>query len=120
MPTVVNVVVGDPRDHTWIEAALGPSVELVFVEGGPDLLARLTCGSGHCVILSCDEDEAATLRFVRELRNSGNTMPVIVLGPHTAFRTAVEIARLYATDFLERPVGVHQLRAAVRRAGALG
>jgi DNA-binding NtrC family response regulator len=43
-------------------------------------------------------------------------LPVIVLGSHHAFRTAVDIARLEATDFLERPVSVRQLRAAVRRA----
>jgi DNA-binding NtrC family response regulator len=41
---------------------------------------------------------------------------VIVLGSHRAFRTAVNIARLEATDFLERPVSARQLRAAVRRA----
>ncbi|MDL9998256.1 hypothetical protein QTI24_06555 [Variovorax sp. J22P240] len=104
----------------WIEAALARSAELVFVDGGPDLLARLPRGPGHCLILSCDEDETATLQLVRDLRSSGNTLPVIVLGPHTTFRTAVDIARLDATEFLERPVAVRQLRAAVRRAGALG
>ena len=41
---------------------------------------------------------------------------MIVLGPHSAFRTAVDIARLTRTDFLERPVSVRQLRAALRRA----
>lgn len=120
MPTVGYVVVADPRDRAWIESGLASSVELVFVDGGPDLLARMPRGSGNCLILSCDEDETATLRLVRDLRNSGGTLPVIVLGPHTAFRTAVAIARLDATDFLERPVGVRQLRAAVRRAAALG
>jgi FixJ family two-component response regulator len=54
--------------------------------------------------------------MVRELRAAGATMPVIVLGPYSAFRTAVSIARIEATDFLERPVSVRQLRAAVRRA----
>jgi len=44
------------------------------------------------------------------------SLPVIALGPHTAFREAVDIARLEGTDFLERPVTARQLRAAVRRA----
>lgn len=43
-------------------------------------------------------------------------VPVIVLGPHTAFRSAIDIARLDATDFLERPVSMRQLHAAVCRA----
>lgn len=115
MPTTVYVVVADPRDRAWIESALGRSVELVFLDGGPDLLARMPRRPGHCLILSGDQDEAATLRLVRDLRDSGNTLPVIVLGPYTAFRTAVAIARLDATDFLERPVSVRQLRTAVRR-----
>ena len=54
--------------------------------------------------------------LVRDLRSLGTLTPVIVLGSHTAFRTAVEIARFPATDFLERPVSAHQLRAAVLRA----
>ena len=115
MPTVVYVVVADPRDRAWIESALARTVELVFVDDGPDLLASMPRGPGHCLILSGDEDETATLRLVRDLRSSGNMLPVVVLGPQTAFRTAVAIARLDATDFLERPVSVRQLRAAVRR-----
>ena len=56
------------------------------------------------------------LKLVRELRDRGATLPVIVLGPYSAFRTAVEIARLEATDFLERPVSARQLRTAVSKA----
>ncbi|RZL91618.1 MAG: response regulator [Variovorax sp.] len=118
MPTVAYAVVADPHDRAWIESTLAPSVGLVFVDDGPNLLARMPRGPGHCLIVSCDQDGAAALRLVRDLRNSGSTLPVIALGAHTAFRTAVALARLGATDFLERPVSVRQLRAAVRRAGA--
>jgi DNA-binding NtrC family response regulator len=117
MPINVYVVVADPHDRAWIESAIKHSVDsVVFLDDGPALLANVTHGPGACLITSADEDEAATLRLVRELRRAGATLPVIVLGPHTAFRTAVDIARLEATDFLERPVSVRQLRAAVRRA----
>jgi FixJ family two-component response regulator len=71
---------------------------------------------GACLVASAEPDEAATLKLVRELRGRGATLPVIVLGPDSAFRTAVEIARLEATDFLERPVSARQLRAAVSNA----
>jgi len=55
--------------------------------------------------LTCAEpDAAATLALVRELRARHATLPVVVLGAHSAFRTAVDIARFPATDFLERPV----------------
>lgn len=117
MPTHVYVVVADSHDRAWIESALVGWVDsVVFLDDVDGLLAKPPRGPGHCLIASADEDQAATLRLVRELRNSGANVPVIVLGPHTAFRTAVDIARLDATDFLERPVSVRQLRAAVRRA----
>jgi DNA-binding NtrC family response regulator len=118
MPTTAYVVVADPHDRAWIASALAHELvhAVVFATGDVAELARLPGGPGHCLILTADEDETATLRLVRELRRLGNDLPVIVLGPHSAFRTAVEIARLDATDFLERPVSVRQLRSAIRRA----
>ena len=117
MSTIVHVFGFKPDERVWIESALGRSVDAVaFVDDGEALLASVPGDPGHCLIASADVDGAATLKLVRELRNRGATLPVIVLGPHTAFRTAIDIARLDATDFLERPVSVRQLRASVRRA----
>ncbi len=42
-----------------------------------------------------------------------------MLGPHSAFRTAVDVARLDGTDFLERPVSAQRLRAALRKVTAM-
>ncbi|HEY2255370.1 MAG TPA: hypothetical protein VGI11_07005 [Variovorax sp.] len=117
MPTNVYVIEPSPRERGWIETALAHSVDsIVFVDDSDALLANPPRGPGYCVIASADLDPAATLQMVRDLRCRGEGLPVIVLGPHTAFRTAVEIARLEATDFIERPVSVRQLRAAVHRA----
>ena len=117
MPITVYVIDPDPDERTWIESALAPSVDAVVVlDDGAALLARLPAGEGACLIATAERDETATLELVRGLRGRGATLPVIVLGPHSAFRTAVDIARLEATDFLERPVSVRQLRAAVSKA----
>lgn len=117
MPTTVYVVDPDPAERAWIQASLGRSVAaVVFVDDGRALLANDPGREGACLVASAEPNAAATLELVRELRRRGATLPVIVLGPHSAFRTAVDIARLQATDFLERPVSARQLRAAVRRA----
>ncbi len=72
---------------------------------------------GACLVASVDpEDAAATLAHVRRLRDAGLMLPVIALGPHSTFRTAVDIARLAETDFLERPVSAHRLRLALQAA----
>jgi FixJ family two-component response regulator len=117
MATTVYVVEPDPDEQRWIRSALASSVDaVIFVDDGAVLLASPPCGEGACVIASAEPDPAATLKLVRDLRSSCARLPVIVLGPHTAFRLAVDIARLPATDFLERPVSVRQLRTAVRKA----
>jgi len=117
MPTTAYVVVASSPDRAWIASALVPGLvdAVTFANHDAAQIANLPGGPGDCLILSADEDEASTLRLLRELRRRGNALPVIVLGPHRAFRTAVEIAQLEATDFLERPVSVRQLRAAIRR-----
>jgi FixJ family two-component response regulator len=117
MATTVYVIEPDPDERTWIQSALAPSVDSVVVlDDASALLANPLASEGACLVASAEPDEAATLKLVRELRGRGATLPVIVLGPHSAFRTAVEIARLEATDFLERPASARQLRAAVSKA----
>jgi two-component system, LuxR family, response regulator FixJ len=117
MATTVYVIDPDLDERTWIQLALAPSVDAVIVlENASTLLANPLGCKGACLVASAEPDEAATLKLVRELRGRGATLPVIVLGPHSAFRTPVEIARLEATDFLERPVSARQLRAAVSKA----
>ena len=117
MPTTVYVVAAPQADRRWIEPALARATgtDTVFLDDEAPLLANPPSGR-CCVIALADANGLATLALVRELRRLGTLLPVIVLGPHTAFRTAVEIARFPATDFLERPVSAHQLRATVLRA----
>lgn len=116
MPTTVYVVVADPAERAWIDAALAPTVDAIVFMDGAALLARSPPCEGACLVAAAEPDAAAALKLVRDLRAMGAMLPVIVLGPHSAFRTAVDIARLAATDFLERPVSARQLRAAVRDA----
>jgi FixJ family two-component response regulator len=118
MPTSAYVVVADLHDRAWIASALTNDLvdSVTYANDDAAQIAGLPGGPGRCLILTADKGEDATLHLVRELRRLGNDIPVIVLGPHNAFRIAVEIARLEATDFLERPVSVRQLRSAVRRA----
>jgi two-component system response regulator FixJ len=116
MATTVYVIDPDLDERTRIQLALAPSGEgVVFLEDASALFANPLGSEGACLVVSAEPDAAATLKLVRDLRGRGATLPVIVLGPHSAFRTAVEIARLEATDFLERPISAWQLRTTVSK-----
>lgn len=117
MGSTAYLVDPDPDERKQIQTILSPTVEVVHgLDDAEALLAVLTGREGACLIVSVEPNEAAALELVRELRLLGSNIPVIAVGSETAFRTATAIARLECTDFLERPLIAHELRAAVGRA----
>lgn len=117
MSATVFVLSPEHDERKWIEATLGLSFgEVVFVVDCAALFARLPAAPPACLVTAAEPDAAGALQLVRELRGQGIPLPVIVLGPHSAFRVAVDIARFPGTDFLERPVSGRQLRLAVGKA----
>jgi FixJ family two-component response regulator len=116
MTATVYVVDPDPDERRWIESVLAPSVAaVVFFEDATALLAHEPIRQDALLVAATEPCGAGALELVRELRRRGVSLPVIALGSHTAFRTAVDIARLESTDFLERPISARELRAAVRK-----
>jgi DNA-binding NtrC family response regulator len=116
MLNTVYVLEPDPAERRWIESALAGQVRtLVLLEDGTTLAARLAAPDGDCLVCGTEPDASTSLALVRSLRRQGVVLPVVMLGPHSAFRTAVDLARLADTDFLERPVSAQRLRAAITR-----
>ena len=117
MAATVYVVDPDPEERKWIESVLAPVVaSVVVLDCGAGLVAHEPLPGEACLVAFADREQVVALELVRELRRAGSRLPVIVLGPLSAFRAAVDIARLEATDFLERPVSARELQGAVRRA----
>jgi DNA-binding NtrC family response regulator len=119
MGTTVYVAAPDPDERRWLESVLAPSVESVRAfDNAAALLGLLQAHEDACLIVAVEPDEASAVALVRELRDIGIALPVIALGPSSAFRTAVSLARLEYTDYIERPISTARIRAAVRRACA--
>lgn len=117
MIDTVYVLERDADDCRWIEAALAGQVrKLIFLHDGSSLLDWLWLQGGDCLLCDTEPDAQAALELVRRLRRNGLPLPVLMIGPHSAFRTAVDVARLAGTDFLQRPLSAQRLRAALRRA----
>jgi DNA-binding NtrC family response regulator len=112
----VYVLEDDAVERRWIESALTDQARaLVFLDDGATLSRRLAEHGGDCLVCGAEPDAAAVLELVRGLRRQGHGLPVVVVGPHSAFRMAVELARLADTDFLQRPVSAQRLRGALQR-----
>ncbi len=119
MRATIYVVDPDPAERRWVETVLAPGADaVVFFADAAALLAHRPIRTDAVLVAATEPAGAGALELVRELRRRGVPLPVIALGPHTAFRTAVDIARLERTDFLERPITPRELRAAVRKASA--
>lgn len=116
MIDTVYVLERDADECRWIESALAGQVrKLIFLDDGRTLLDWLWLQGGDGLLCGAEPDANAALELVRSLRRHGQALPVVMIGPHSAFRTAVELARLPGTDFLQRPLSARRLRAALRR-----
>lgn len=119
MGITVYLAEPDPVQRRWLESTLAPHVEAVRgMDSAAALLGLLHDDEETCLIVDLTPDARAPVALVQQLRELGIAMPVIALGPPTALRSALELARLAATDYLPQPVSAGQLRAAVRRACA--
>jgi DNA-binding NtrC family response regulator len=112
----VYVIEGDAAERRWLESALaGTARRLVFLDGAAALQGRLPAAAGDCLLCSTEPDADAALELVRALRARGEALPVVMTGPYSAFRTAVDLARLAVTDFVETPLSAQRLRQALQR-----
>lgn len=117
MGTVVYLVDPDAEERKWLESALAPGFESVrTLDDAGALPKALSISEGACLVLAVEPDEATAVETVRKLRESGNMIPVVAVGPGTSFQTATRIARFDFTDFLDRPLRAASLRTAIRRA----
>lgn len=116
MKRTAYVLLADAAERARIDAALVRCVDrIVFVAGIDELPEQPAGDEADCLILSAEPPEADAVKTIDALRRHGNSIPVIALGSHAAFRQAVHIARMDATDVLERPVSDRELQQSVRR-----
>lgn len=116
MRKTAYVLLADAAERARIDAALERCVDRVVFLGAIDELPAHSAGDeAGCLILSAEPPETDAVKTIGALRRQGNGIPVIALGSHAAFRQAVHIARMEATDVLERPVSDRELQQAVRR-----
>ncbi len=89
----------------------------VDVAGNGELAAkRLGAKAYDVLLLDVQLPDTDGLTILRQLREQGNAVPVVMMSGHGTIETAVQATQLGAFTFLEKPVGTEQLLLTLRNA----
>ena len=103
---------------------------LVFLHFAADVPAASYASAGEflkvareargCVVTDVRMPEMDGLELIRQLKQIGVVLPVIVMTGHADVPLAVEAMKAGVTDFLEKPFDDEQMLGAIRRALVTG
>ncbi|MEZ4237622.1 MAG: sigma-54 dependent transcriptional regulator [Myxococcota bacterium] len=108
-------------DEELIRWSLGTHLEqegyaVVTAVDGEDCIARVSAEAPGVVLLDLKMPKKDGLTALRELRASGNQVPVVVLTAHGGVESAIEATRLGAVAYLTKPFDVREVALAVDKA----
>jgi DNA-binding NtrC family response regulator len=99
--------------RTALEAA---GYEVAEAPGGAEGLKALAKAPADLVLLDLRMPEPSGLAVLRQLRDAGDDVPVVIVTAHGSLPDAVTSMRLGAVDFLGKPVTPEALRTAAATA----
>ncbi|MBL4889190.1 MAG: sigma-54-dependent Fis family transcriptional regulator [Candidatus Lindowbacteria bacterium] len=79
------------------------------VHDGQAAIEVISKGSIDLLLLDLDMPRKNGLETIKELRQAGNTIPIIMVSGRGTIQTAVEAVKLGADDFIEKPVDDERL-----------
>lgn len=110
----LSVIDPDPVERHRLQSVLSAVAETVAAfENVETFLAQVDALDSEGLVASAALPRL--LALLKWLKRRGVALPVIVLDRDTAFRTAVEIMRAGAADFIESGFDDRHLLAAVRK-----
>lgn len=91
-------------------------IEVRTYESAAEFLAKLKASEGGCIVTDVRMPEISGVDLLRQLRERGSTIPVIVITGHGDVQLAVEAMKIGAADFIEKPFDDEVLLASIRSA----
>jgi DNA-binding NtrC family response regulator len=91
--------------------------EVQLAENAAEARAAREAGRPDMVLLDIWMPDTDGITLLKEWAGNGQlNMPVVMMSGHATIETAVEATRIGALDFLEKPIGMQKLLAAVKKA----
>lgn len=117
LPLRVLVVDDEPAIRRFLRTSLGAQgYQVDEAEDGEPALESIARNHTDMLILDLGLPQLDGFEVIRRLRESGSSLPIIVLSSRTDERGKVAALDLGADDYLTKPFGVDELRARVRAA----
>jgi two-component system CheB/CheR fusion protein len=118
---VIFIVDDDPKVTETMSAALVSRTHKVRAFASCEaFLAAYAPGQTGCLVLDAALPGMSGLELLRHLRDSGATLPAIVITGQGDVAMAVAAMKAGAIDFMEKPVSFTALRLAIEQAMAQG
>ena len=115
MPTRVLVVDDEPAIRRFLRTSLGAQGYIVSeAEDGETANTMLARGATDVLVLDLGLPGIGGLDVLRRLRESGSTLPVIVLSSRADEAGKVSALDLGADDYVTKPFGMDELLARIR------
>jgi len=90
--------------------------EVDVAGSAPMALEKSATKAYDLILVDVMMPEMDGITMLRELRSSGNEVPVIVMSGHGTIDTALEATRLGAKDFIEKPIASERLLLSLEHA----
>ena len=115
--SIVHVIDDDADARESLAFLLGTAdIEVHTYESATAFLEALSRVQAGCIVTDVRMPGIDGMALLRQLKDSGSPLPVIVMTGHGDVPLAVEAMKLGAIDFLEKPFDDNALLAAVRAA----
>lgn len=113
-PKLLLVEDSTPQANLFTQYLIGENLELMHAENGAQARQLIESHLPQLIMLDLklpDEDGQEILQWIRE-----NQFPcsVVVITGHSSIDVAVEVIRIGAEDFIEKPVNADRLRTTVK------
>jgi len=118
MPKASVLIVDDEKNilSSLSRALRIEDYEVDVAGSAPIALEKLATKAYDLVLVDVMMPEMDGITMLRELRDAGNDVPVIVMSGHGTIDTALEATRLGARDFIEKPIASERLLLSLEHA----
>ncbi len=117
-PLKILVVDDEPRIREELEEFLTDIGHRVFLAGGPaEALRAMEARTPDILVLDIKLPETDGLTLLETVKPRRPDVEVIMITGHGDMESAIRAMRLGATDYLQKPLRLNDVRAAVERTG---